>query len=696
MSVRRALVDGAVLSLQDSCVFYPCCKSCFSRVDTEQLDSATRCRCSRCGSRCLGDQVDYRYRLSLRVTRDSCVFDVTVFGNSLNVFFGIHATGLQKLVVNQDGPVEPSTKSRLLMKAVRDCFIGRHFIFGIKLTGTESGPWFGGPDSNDPSSRETAQFVASQMILPKASGLSGCTVLSYYQALLQKASEYEEGSADPAAPLLLDPGTSSSFSTAPPWASGLLSQSQLRPQNLDLSLTPTPPWEQSLGVVTSSAEQEEEEEGCSAQDGGHAENSKTPLCELEKHKVAEERTSLLRSEQSLNNSPFVGYPNLYFGATVGNSFSVNSCFSPFQPVRKRYSVPQKESSTSQLTRSVLSSSSAWEDLPFSESLTEFLHKQDNDFEALGEIKPSLNVQNEKQTARTYLESTNPAVRLTSARQRNTRVRRSRSFTLSDISNTPAPGGGDRPDPSIQEHDGPEDENVNSHERVSENDKSFSTREEKEEQLEEDSYNCSADLFSDENTDAESVRSTARTCLSEQQRPRAESDTQLTPQKQLQISKCSKRDSLALHGAEHLDFVPPSQSTPVVKPSAVTRSLSASRRNVTGEISIKMLAWSRRSNRSASGRRFRKSEEHKNQLQGGQDESTRAADHERDSRVGHVTVCDLEDDEGVVAPTPDGKTQRAASRRRRRTASSSSDLGLIRKTYRIREQLITSGTPESDM
>lgn len=73
-----------------------------------------------------------------------------------------------------------------------------------------------------------AQFVASQMILPKASGLSGCTVLSYYQILLQKASDYEEGSADPAAPLVLDPGTSGSFSNAPLWASALLSQSQLR------------------------------------------------------------------------------------------------------------------------------------------------------------------------------------------------------------------------------------------------------------------------------------------------------------------------------------------------------------------------------------------------------------------------------------------------------------------------------------
>lgn len=38
MSVRRALVDCVVLSLQDTCVLYPCCKDCFSRIDVEQQD----------------------------------------------------------------------------------------------------------------------------------------------------------------------------------------------------------------------------------------------------------------------------------------------------------------------------------------------------------------------------------------------------------------------------------------------------------------------------------------------------------------------------------------------------------------------------------------------------------------------------------------------------------------------------------
>lgn len=39
----------------------------------------------------------------------------------------------QRLVVNLDDPVGTSRRSTLLLKAVQDCFIGRHFIFGFKV-----------------------------------------------------------------------------------------------------------------------------------------------------------------------------------------------------------------------------------------------------------------------------------------------------------------------------------------------------------------------------------------------------------------------------------------------------------------------------------------------------------------------------------------------------------------------------------
>lgn len=36
-------------------------------------------------------------------------------------------------MINLDDPVATAARSTLLQKAVQDCFIGRHFIFGIKV-----------------------------------------------------------------------------------------------------------------------------------------------------------------------------------------------------------------------------------------------------------------------------------------------------------------------------------------------------------------------------------------------------------------------------------------------------------------------------------------------------------------------------------------------------------------------------------
>lgn len=52
----------------------------------------------------------YRYRLSLKVARDGCIFGLTVFGACLNTFFGIDASGLQRLApqtVLKDASFQP-------------------------------------------------------------------------------------------------------------------------------------------------------------------------------------------------------------------------------------------------------------------------------------------------------------------------------------------------------------------------------------------------------------------------------------------------------------------------------------------------------------------------------------------------------------------------------------------------------------
>ncbi|XP_051236522.1 DNA damage-induced apoptosis suppressor protein isoform X2 [Dicentrarchus labrax] len=628
MSARRALVDCAVLSLQDACVFYPCCKGCFSRIDVEQRE-ATRCRCYKCGYSCLREQVDYRYRLSLRVTRDGCIFGVTVFGSCLNPFFGIHASGLQRLVENLDGPVGPATRSTLLMKAVADCFIGRHFIFGLKVTETQSGPWFGGPVANGSRSKDTVHFIAYQMILPKAAGLGGCTVVSYYRILLQKAAEYELGSADsrktsrpPAATLLLIPRHSpaSSFSNDTLCASGLFPLLQ-RSQYQDCTLSPTPPWQQSLGLVTSSAEQEE---GCSTQDSCNENsrqtdfNFKTPHhaqrgCLVDQMVTEEtEQSLLLPLECSSYSCPsFAKYSHSAIEKAVGNIPIMNNWLSP-SPGHN--SSKAKGFSTRQPTETSLPSSLVWEDLPFSESLTEFLCKANKDFDIVCETEPRLNVKNQKETTRDNPEirsqDRNISIQSTSVCQSNTQMTDRHSRILQNITNTPAANGGDKHDLSDQVCRNPsgcvnksEARNIYSHKsNQDEKDSLLSFENDEEEHFEGDTYNCSADLFSSSpvvdmnrntfSTHAESVGTTPKACpvlfKSDKWHPRSETAnvSYSTPDEQkLETNTCINRDGLISPGTQDLNFIPPSQSTPIVKVAVVSGSYASSYRTMTlGEFS----------------------------------------------------------------------------------------------------------------
>ncbi|XP_067449829.1 DNA damage-induced apoptosis suppressor protein [Thunnus thynnus] len=776
MSVRRALVDCAVLSLQDTCVFYPCCKGCFSRIDVQQQQDTTRCRCSRCGYSCLREQVDYRYRLSLRVTRDKSIFGVTVFGNSLNPFFGIHASGLQRLVENLEGPTEPSTRSTLLVKAVTDCFIGRHFIFGIKVAETESGPWLGGRAPNGSNSTDMVQFIASQMILPKATGLGGCSVVSYYRILLQKA-EYEQESTDhsktyrpPATVLLMAPhhSSASSFNNTTLSASGLLSQSLQRSQHQDCTLTPTPPWDQSLGLVTSSAEQEE---GCSTQDSGD-ENSKqtdnkTPRhaqrgC-LENHSVKEEKvpSSLLSLNSSSYNSPsFAKYPYSSIEKAVGNTPILNTWFSPSPVSHKKdlsLSSKAKGCTTRTLTKTFLSSSVAWEDLPFSESLSEFLCEKE--FDRVSETDLHLNVKYQRETARNNIrirsQDKNLSSESISVCQSNTHMTDIHSQKVLDITNTTAQNiGGDRHDLSDETYQD-RASNICSDECKQEDEKAVSLlfENKEEEQLEGDVYNCSADLFSSSpidmntkmlNMHAETVRTTSEACPLVNRSLRGErwaKGPPLTPdRREPKSNKCISRDSCDSlipqdSQDQSLDFIPSSQSTPVVKvadasgspassystltlsefssrsnwqdscafyrnlPELVSKkpakttsfprklnSVSADQLPQCGRESTKEnLVWGttpiRRSHRFTQKRRFWKPDKHKHHLLASQHltiqrgvltlASRGKTNHKCDSSLCDVTLCDYEDNEVIVPPTPAAKTQPCVKPRGRQTDNSSS-------------------------
>ncbi|XP_068169948.1 DNA damage-induced apoptosis suppressor protein [Antennarius striatus] len=578
---HNKMVDCVVLSLQDTCVFYPCCKGCFSRMDAENQDS--RCRCSRCGYHCVRDLLEYRYRLSLRVTRGGSLFGVTVFGACLNPFFGIDASALQRLVENYDGPVEASTRSTLLITAVKDCFIGRRFIFSIKVSEKENWPWLSSPVVNESSRKDRAQLIATKMILPKAPGLAGCTIVSYYQGLLQKAVERERGSnsRSPSTSLLLIARHSpaSSFNSGTLCSSGLSPQPLLRFHDQDCSLTHTPPWQQSLGLVTSSAEQEDSScvQDIRDETSREVDRVKTPRCTqgvcCEHHEVTETSmvlSPLLPLELNSYCHPLIArQPHSSFEKAFSNTPVFNTCLSP---TTSGHNCSKTErSSTTQLSKSFLLSSVAWEDLPFSESLTAYSCEENKHFGNCGGTE--LN-QNELETMRNDLEIRShdklSSLQSTPVCQRNAQLTDRSSQMLPDVTNKPALTGDGKHPSSAPIHQSPAGSVIQSparstsfHECDEEDERvGFLPSGNAEEQLEGD-FDCSADLFSGSlmvdipntiNTHAQAIRS-------------ERTDVLPSSTHKHKTRKCIKR--LIPPDAQEVNFVPPSQSTPIVKLATVS-------------------------------------------------------------------------------------------------------------------------------
>lgn len=453
----------------------------------------------------------------MRVARGESVFGMTVFGNCLNPFFGTHASGLQKLVTYIDGPLEALSKSTLLVKAVEDCFIGKNFIFGIKVT-NESEPWLG-------QTTEMAQLIATQMILPKATGLLGCTVLNYYEAIFQKATEYKLHTTDAhktciskVKPLL---STQCNSPTTRFWNdtsySCSVSSPLLRSQHQDSSLSPTPPWQQTLGLITSSAEQE---------------GSRNDYNKSQKHIEKYDITTDL--------------PNLWLGLSP----SAHATFS-----------------SPDITQSMLMNSIALKDFPLSENLAEFLNEKN---------RPVNNSQENNFSVGSFC-------------QNNIQTTSSQSNCLLDVNHGASVHKvGER---LTELDDSSNTECVDSYKNKKDEPSNLSEEEEYEGTV----YNCSADLFSSSPRmdavsfdtphfqdikiplsachkiiDSLDAQSTTEACSlpSKQKQISEKAQKPLTPDHQkLEWGEPSQRESFppsTKNCLQLLDFIPPSQSTPVQK------------------------------------------------------------------------------------------------------------------------------------
>lgn len=447
-----------------------------------------------------------------------------------------------------------------------------------------------------------------------------------------------------------------------------------RSKHQDSTLSPTPPFQQSLGLVTSSAEQE----SCSNHESVGSRHTDTfstpePAHSHVPENLRDREESVLMPLPSIS-PPAANFPHLIIGRPVGNHSVVDSCLSlpPAGHISKSFS-------TEQLNETPLPNSIAWESFPFSESLSEFLSEENKEFDVISKTEQHGNVrvliETPKNNLKVMSREWNLSSKSTLLSQRRTQITDRHSQTLLNITNTPAMIAGDhhqlsghacknpvgsvntRPAKSLAY-----DENIQDDGKAS----LLSFESEKEELFDGDSYNFSADLFSSSlmsgvitNTHAETIERTFPV-LSE-------------PGQKSPNSK-KVRNHLLPADTQDLDFVPPSQSTPIGKTAAVS------------DFSYRC---SRFSGSFTPKRSFRKLVRHKNnqlvqprsgiQIDSPRTGSTGRICHQRDSGSFDVTVRDHEDSrEIIVPPTPAAKTkQTAKSRTGTQTDNSSVSLGLAK-------------------
>uniref|UniRef100_A0A8B9ISN2 Replication factor A C-terminal domain-containing protein n=1 Tax=Amazona collaria TaxID=241587 RepID=A0A8B9ISN2_9PSIT len=412
MNSVRGLFAASVISIQNSCFIYPACQNCFSRLI---LDSR-RFNCPKCG--CTGEAKDagYRYRLSLKIADTNDLFDITVFGSCLDPFFGVTAENLQRYIqdFNQlSGETNTDASQAALVQAVETCFIGKRFIFGVKGWAREDGGHSAASSilqSCSRVNRSTKPLTACQLFLPNAA-VTGFTVISYFHRLLQSA---KLGSCSNSSDL---PDTSAA--AADESVSKLSSLSSLSRNSCSVQSSgresPLGSWQESLSLTSSVAwvtaedfptlevgklvsEQHEQDgkpvpaESCSV-----SLNNQTlwdpPFCSSAVKEGDKEEHNELSSQPSQSDSisatdELERISSSETECTHGNSsrllqrpleFGVQSTYPKTDG--RNYSCPEK-SHNSLLCKKDASASShinvsqmdsvLWDELPFSESLNEFL------------------------------------------------------------------------------------------------------------------------------------------------------------------------------------------------------------------------------------------------------------------------------------------------------------------------------------
>ncbi|XP_069747080.1 DNA damage-induced apoptosis suppressor protein [Narcine bancroftii] len=185
MNEKRYFVAASILHLHDTCFLYPACEKCGSRI----LFNHGRFQCPRRDCLSIAQNVNYRYRLSAKVAGKGDIFNITIFGSCLEPYFGAAAGFLNRYCEDLKKELEEPEEGKvqdLLVQAVEHCFIGRSFIFGVKASESKTGVLSFSPSFLQSTIRKRKpkkHLIVCQIAVPNTT-VYGCTVIHYYKKLL--------------------------------------------------------------------------------------------------------------------------------------------------------------------------------------------------------------------------------------------------------------------------------------------------------------------------------------------------------------------------------------------------------------------------------------------------------------------------------------------------------------------------------
>ncbi|XP_024072244.1 DNA damage-induced apoptosis suppressor protein isoform X2 [Terrapene carolina triunguis] len=258
MNGRRRLLTASVISVQNSSFVYPSCQNCFSKL----IVDSNRFNCLKCG--CTGEAKDANYRYIKDFNQVS-------------------------------GELDRDASPRVLIQAVKTCFIGRRFIFGVKSSENHDGG-HSVSDSILPNcsriNRLTRDLTACQIFLPNTA-VAGFTVISYFHRLLQFANfrSSRSSSQRPDCPFIaIDQPSSELSSLCSSGSNSCFVQSSGRESF-------SGPWQQSFGLTSSSIDWVTTEDFSSLELGKAAGEQ----CKLQERGFSAELCSLSPSNQTIQD-----------------------------------------------------------------------------------------------------------------------------------------------------------------------------------------------------------------------------------------------------------------------------------------------------------------------------------------------------------------------------------------------------------